>query len=288
MGLSALLLALCASCALSFIAHAPHDPLIRPSTTCRTARLHKHSKQQHRAANRRISSHRAVPQAKVADNQTQSDQTYRQLAVAELGSQLRGTSIYVVGMMGTGKSTIARKLADGLRLYSFLDTDAIIEQLMEAPISEVFAREGEEAFRIMEARVLGEVHSYVKMVIATGGGLVKDPKNWGKLQTGLVVNLNMPIGDIVARLQKNADEVNKRPLLQGHPDDVVQKLTAIHEDRKHMYEQADVVVDISAEDTVDDVVYNVVTSLQNFIDSNPPKWSQWKENAKEQGITWVN
>ena len=56
------------------------------------------------------------------------------------------------------------------------DHTSHIEQLMQAPISEVFAREGEESFRMMESRVLNEVHSYVKMVIATGGGAVKDPK----------------------------------------------------------------------------------------------------------------
>lgn len=61
-------------------------------------------------------------------------------------------------------------------------------------------------------------------------------QNWGKLQTGLVVWLDMEVDDIVARLSKDPEEVAKRPLLQG--GDVKEKLTAIYEERKPMYQQA--------------------------------------------------
>jgi hypothetical protein len=52
--------------------------------------------------------------------------------------------------------------------------------------------------------------------------------------------------------------------------------------------QADVRVHVSAEDSVDDVVLSTVTQLHAFIDSNPPKWQQWKDSAKASGINWVN
>jgi hypothetical protein len=52
--------------------------------------------------------------------------------------------------------------------------------------------------------------------------------------------------------------------------------------------QADVRVQVSADDSIDAVVYASVTALQEFIDSNPPKWQQWKDSAKASGISWVN
>eukprot|EP00611_Tribonema_gayanum_P028598 TRINITY_DN739_c0_g1_i2.p1 TRINITY_DN739_c0_g1~~TRINITY_DN739_c0_g1_i2.p1 ORF type:complete len:189 (-),score=60.94 TRINITY_DN739_c0_g1_i2:379-945(-) len=188
--------------------------------------------------------------------------------------------------MGTGKTSVARNLADRMGRYTFMDTDAIIEQLMQAPVAKVFEEQGEEEFRDIEARVLNELHSYVKLVVATGGGIVKEKRNWGKLQTGLVVWLDMAIDDIVKRLSSNEEEVSKRPLLQG--GDVAAKLQAIFDERKAMYEQADVRVHVSPDDSVDAVVLSSVSELQKFIDSNPPKWQQWKDSAKASGINWVN
>ncbi|CAM9723383.1 unnamed protein product, partial [Hapterophycus canaliculatus] len=96
-------------------------------------------------------------------------------------------------MMGTGKSTIARALADVMGRYIFLDTDSIIEELLGASVGEVFATDGEEAFRSVESQVLDQVHSYVKTCVATGGGIVTEKRNWGKMQTGMVVWLDMEV-----------------------------------------------------------------------------------------------
>lgn len=65
--------------------------------------------------------------------------------------------MYFVGMMGTGKSTVARALADVMGRYIFLDTDTIIEELLGATVGEVFATDGEEAFRSVESQVLDQV-----------------------------------------------------------------------------------------------------------------------------------
>lgn len=64
-------------------------------------------------------------------------------------------------MMGTGKSTVARSLADVMGRYIFLDTDSIIEELLGASVGEVFATDGEEAFRSVESQVLDQVGLYV-------------------------------------------------------------------------------------------------------------------------------
>ena len=108
-------------------------------------------------------------------------------------SPAQGTNVYFVGMMGTGKSAVARALADVMGRYIFLDTDSIIEELLGASVSEVFATDGEEAFRSVESQVLDQVHSYVKTCVATGGGIVTQKKNWGRLHSGMVVWLDMEV-----------------------------------------------------------------------------------------------
>lgn len=77
----------------------------------------------------------------------------------QVEKELQGTSLYLVGMMGSGKSTVGRLLGKSLQ-YPLLDTDAIIEQSTKRTVSEIFAEEGEEAFRDMETDVL-KVWSFV-------------------------------------------------------------------------------------------------------------------------------
>ena len=72
---------------------------------------------------------------------------------AEVHDLLQGNSLYLVGMMGSGKSTVGRLMGKALK-YPLLDTDALIEQSSKASVSEIFAEEGEDAFRDMETEVL--------------------------------------------------------------------------------------------------------------------------------------
>lgn len=72
---------------------------------------------------------------------------------AEVHELLQGNSLYLVGMMGSGKSTVGRLVGKALK-YPMLDTDALIEQSSKASVSEIFAEEGEDAFRDMETEVL--------------------------------------------------------------------------------------------------------------------------------------
>jgi len=71
----------------------------------------------------------------------------------EVHELLQGNSLYLVGMMGSGKSTVGRLVGKALK-YPLLDTDALIEQSSKATVSEIFADEGEEAFRDLETEVL--------------------------------------------------------------------------------------------------------------------------------------
>ena len=84
---------------------------------------------------------------------------------------LQGVNLYLVGMMGAGKTTVGNLLAQRLG-YSFLDTDNLISQAAGKSINEIFATEGEAVFRELETNVLSEVSSYKNLTIATGGGIV--------------------------------------------------------------------------------------------------------------------
>lgn len=123
---------------------------------------------------------------------------------------LKGVNLYLVGMMGCGKSTTGRALAQQLG-YGFVDTDDLITQLTGQAITDIFAESGEAHFRQVESKVLSEVAAHTKLVVATGGGIVLDKKNWSFLQHGLVIWLDVEPDQLWQRLQTD----QSRPLLQN-------------------------------------------------------------------------
>jgi shikimate kinase len=113
---------------------------------------------------------------------------------------LRGVNLYLVGMMGAGKSTVGQAVAKRLG-YRFLDTDMLIESVAQRPISDIFATDGEAAFRDLETAVLEQVVAYTRSVVATGGGMVLRRENWGHLRHGVVVWLDVPLAVLTQRLK---------------------------------------------------------------------------------------
>ena len=99
-----------------------------------------------------------------------------------LGERLQGTNLYLVGMMGSGKSTVGPLLAKALG-YRFLDADAVISQAAGCSIPEIFERDGEEGFRRLERQVLQQLSQWHSLVVATGGGIVT-VVNFGRLVGG--------------------------------------------------------------------------------------------------------
>mmetsp|Transcript_10888 Transcript_10888/g.16243 ORF Transcript_10888/g.16243 Transcript_10888/m.16243 type:complete len:97 (-) Transcript_10888:35-325(-) len=95
----------------------------------------------------------------------------------------------------------------------------------------------------------------------------------------------MPMEELSQRLMSDEKEMWKRPLLKNSDPKV--KLEEIFEKRKEMYEQADVCVKIGLNDSVDEVVLSTTLKLKEFIEANPPKWQEWKEDAKVAGIQWL-
>jgi len=147
-------------------------------------------------------------------------------------------------------------------------------------IPEIFESEGEEGFRKVETQVLDSVHSYVRCVVSTGGGLVTKMENWAKLQSGIVVWLNVDPEVIIKRV-----EGTDRPLLQC--DDPLQKLKDLLDERKSKYSQADLTVEVTAGMDVGATADLVVRELHDFIDDNPPAWKLAKLKAQSEGLDWV-
>jgi shikimate kinase len=129
-------------------------------------------------------------------------------AIAQEG--LGGTSLYLVGMMGSGKSTVGKLVSQALA-YCFFDTDALIEQLAGKTIPEIFAEDGEEDFRAIETQVLMELAPFKDCIISTGGGAVTKSENWGHMQGGISVWLNGPPSLLAHRVMR--DGIENRPLL---------------------------------------------------------------------------
>jgi shikimate kinase len=197
-----------------------------------------------------------------------------------LGPRLSGTNLYFIGMMGSGKSSVGDVVARRMGSYNFLDTDDIIEKATGVTIPKIFESEGEDAFRNVEAQVLDSVHAYVRCVISTGGGLVCRMQNWSKLQTGIVVFLDVDPEVIMKRI-----EGTDRPLLQT--EDPLKTLTDLLDERRTKYEQADITVEITASMDEEKAADEVVEMLHNFIDDNPPAWKKAKAKAQEEGLDWV-
>lgn len=152
---------------------------------------------------------------------------------APLRQRLEGLNLYLVGMMGSGKSTAGRHLAELLG-YRFLDADQSIEQVAGRTIPAIFASEGEAGFRDLEAAVLNQIASWHSLVVATGGGVVTRPENWGQMRQGVVIWLDAPDALLLERL--SADPT-PRPLLQA--DDPAAQLAALMAERRPLYAQAD-------------------------------------------------
>jgi shikimate kinase len=168
----------------------------------------------------------------------------------------------------------------GMGTYNFLDTDAIIEKVTKMTIPEIFEKEGEEGFRSVESQILDSVHSYVRCVVSTGGGLVCKLENWAKLQTGVVVWLDVAPEQIIQRI-----EGTDRPLLQT--EDPLQTLKTLLEERIERYSQADLRIEVTADMDEEAVATTVVRELHEFIDNNPPAWKLAKAKAQTEGLDWL-
>jgi shikimate kinase len=147
--------------------------------------------------------------------------------------------IFLIGLLGSGKSYLGKQLSELLTL-PFIDLDGAIERKQGAKVAEIFTAQGEEHFRKIEATVLREQSKQLAFVMATGGGTPCFHKNMTFMnETGITVFIDPPLSEIKKRLE--GEQRKSRPLLSNVSDDQLQStLTALLEKRLEFYNQAHV------------------------------------------------
>ncbi|MDF2688336.1 MAG: shikimate kinase [Microvirga sp.] len=175
-------------------------------------------------------------------------------------SRLLGTrSLVLVGLMGAGKSTVGRRLAQSLKL-PFRDADHEIEAAAGMTIQEIFAIHGEEHFRDGERRVIARLLQEGPIVLATGGGAFMNEETRRRIaEQAISIWLKADLDVLMRRVRKRAT----RPLLQNpDPEGTMRRLM---EQRHPVYATADITVD-SHEAPHDKVVAELIKALRDWFE----------------------
>jgi len=182
------------------------------------------------------------------------DQTF----INRINNCLKGRSIFLIGMMGSGKSKTGPKLAELLK-YKFIDMDQFIEKVAKKSINQIFTEDGEKIFREIEARCLKEIIQVPALIVSTGGGIITQKENWGILRQGIIVWLDLKESIAIERLKK---DINQRPLLEGK--DINNLYRDILNSRKELYEQADIRIKV-ANHTISEVSQTIISAIDQKI-----------------------
>ena len=147
-------------------------------------------------------------------------------------------NIALIGMMGSGKTTIGKMLQAKLSEFSFVDTDEEIVKLEQKTINDIFEEKGEAYFRTLETNILREIFKNDKQIISTGGGIVCKEENLQLLKgNSLVIYLRAADKTLYNRI-KNSTE---RPLLKSN--NMQEKIISLLKQREAMYEKAHFIID---------------------------------------------
>ena len=158
--------------------------------------------------------------------------------------------ICLIGMPGSGKSTIGKQLSENLK-YSFFDTDEEIEKQEKTKIREIFSKKGEDYFRSIETTIFEKLMNKNKIVISTGGGLII--KNLKKLELSFNIYLYCNLDILTKRASRN----NLRPLL--NEDTSLQMRNLFNERRKIYDKAADITVNatINSKNTINEILKEI-------------------------------
>ena len=169
-------------------------------------------------------------------------------------------NIVLVGFMGTGKTSVGKRLAKRLG-WPFVDVDALIEERANMSIPQIFTQRGEPVFRRLERRCISRVVHGQHQVIATGGGAIVDPQNRTKLRaSGPVVCLTAKPQAILARVGR---KLMTRPMLAAHADPL-SRIRTLMAQRAPAYAKADVTIDTSGM-SVEQVVERVWDTISPYL-----------------------
>jgi shikimate kinase len=171
-------------------------------------------------------------------------------------------SLFLVGLMGAGKTTIGQLLARRLS-YEFFDSDHVLEQRTGASAATIFEVEGEPSFRTREEAIIDELSLLPSVVLATGGGAVLNAHTRQRLSVrGTVIYLHASAQTSYERVRRNRE----RPLLMV--DDPLQKLSALYRQRHPLYLECAAHVVESHRDRPSQVVQEVITLVSDPIVRN--------------------
>jgi shikimate kinase len=161
-------------------------------------------------------------------------------------------NVFLVGPMGAGKSTIGRSLAKALQ-RSFYDTDQFIEDRSGVTIAWIYDIEGDDGLYRREEDAVDELTQMSGIVLATGAGVVSNPKNCSMLAArGVVIYLKVSIGDQLERMRLDS----KRHLLQTSDRENV--LRQLQLEREHVYQEI-------ADYTFDTTCYNINSLTREIV-----------------------
>lgn len=179
----------------------------------------------------------------------------------QLLAALGPRSLVLVGMMGAGKSSIGRKLAQRLNL-PFVDADTEIERAAGMSITDIFAKHGEPYFRAGEARVIARLLDGGPQVLATGGGAFMNPQSREAIRVkGVSVWLKADYDVLMKRIKRR----NDRPMLKT--DDPGETLRQLMQERDPVYTEADVTVhsrDVPHELIIGEIIAAVAQRLASI------------------------
>ena len=163
-------------------------------------------------------------------------------------------NIYLIGMMGSGKSTVGKILAKTMAI-PFVDLDHYIKVKKNKSVSNIFREDGESHFRELESDALSHLENS-NVLVACGGGIVLNKTNREKLlSTGKIILLHASISKIAERLKNSID----RPLLQEK--ERIQELTKIWDERKKDYQEtAHIIIDTDMK-SPDEISENIVKQV---------------------------
>ncbi|OYU47235.1 MAG: shikimate kinase [Rhizobiales bacterium PAR1] len=193
-------------------------------------------------------------------------------STARLLEKLRGRHIVLVGLMGAGKTSVGKRLAQRLGL-PFVDSDHAIEESARMTIPEIFAERGETEFRAGERKVIARLLGERQQVIATGGGAYMDAETRARVREQAVsLWLNAELPTLMRRVQRRQN----RPLLQGaDPEATMRELM---ERRYPVYAEANASI-MSQEVPHELMVQAAVDSLLTYLDKAEPASDTLKDAA---------
>lgn len=150
--------------------------------------------------------------------------------------------VYLIGYMGSGKSTVGKLLAEQLG-WNFLDTDEAISELQGKSISTIFEEDGEERFRALEKAFLSFTTELRRQVIATGGGMPTTPENLSTiLNSGITIFLDCDSDTLGKRISESID----RPLHQQPTNQLQASIESNLKSRMSFYIEAHITVENSS------------------------------------------